>query len=121
MGGGSCPVEVMKKVKTLMHMEEITICFGMTETSPVSTQTHIDAPFEKQVGTVGQAHPHVEIKVIDPSTGRVVPIGEPGEVCTRGYSVMLGYWDNPRATKQAIDQARWMPRATSISWVALRI
>jgi fatty-acyl-CoA synthase len=95
-------------VKTLMHMEEITICFGMTETSPVSTQTHIDSPFEKQVGTVGKAHPHVEIKVINPSTGRVVPIGEPGEVCTRGYSVMLGYWNNPEATSQAIDAARWM-------------
>jgi fatty-acyl-CoA synthase len=108
MGGAPCPVEVMKKVKTLMHMKEITICFGMTETSPVSTQTRTDAPFEKQVGTVGQAHPHVEIKVIDPSTGRVVPIGEPGEVCTRGYSVMLGYWNNPIATMEAIDQARWM-------------
>ena len=108
IGGAPCPVEVMKKVKTLMHMREITICFGMTETSPVSTQTRVDSPLEKQVGTIGQVHPYVEMKVIDPATGQVVPIGEPGEICTRGYSIMLGYWDNPVATAEAIDAARWM-------------
>ena len=80
----------------------------MTETSPVSTQTRVDSPLEKQVGTIGQGHRYVEMKVIDPATGQVVPIGEPGEICTRGYSIMLGYLDNPVATAEAIDAARWM-------------
>jgi fatty-acyl-CoA synthase len=108
MAGSPCPVEVMKKVNTQMHMNEVEICYGMTETSPVSTQTRIDAPLEKRVSTVGRVVPHVEIKIVDPATSHVVPIGEPGEFCTRGYSVMLGYWNNPEATADAIDQARWM-------------
>ena len=108
MGGSPCPVEVMKKVISLMHMREVEIGYGMTETSPVSTQTRIDAPLEKRVGTVGTIHPHLEIKIADPATGNVVPLGEPGELCTRGYSVMLGYWKNPEATAQAIDSAHWM-------------
>ncbi len=108
MAGSPCPVEVMKKAISLMHMDEIEICYGMTETSPVSTQTRIDAPLEKRVGTVGVIHPHLEIKIVDPATGKVVPLGEPGELCTRGYSVMLGYWKNPEATAQSIDSARWM-------------
>src|SRR5581483_2350245 len=108
MAGSPCPVEVMKKVIALMYMGEVEICYGMTETSPVSTQTRIDAPLEKRVGTVGVIHPHVEIKIVDPATGKVVPIGTPGELCTRGYSVMLGYWNNPEATARAIDSARWM-------------
>jgi fatty-acyl-CoA synthase len=108
MAGSPCPVEVMKKVISLMHMHEVEICYGMTETSPVSTQTRIDAPLEKRVGTVGVIHPHLEIKLVDPATGEVVPLGKPGELCTRGYSVMLGYWKNAQATAQAIDSARWM-------------
>lgn len=108
MAGAPCPIEVMKKVNTLMNMREVQICYGMTETSPVSTQTRADAPLEKRVSTVGQVHPHIEVKIIDPVTGRVVPIGESGELCTRGYSVMLGYWNNEEASRNAIDQARWM-------------
>ncbi len=108
MAGSPCPVEVMKKVVSLMHMSEVEICYGMTETSPVSTQTRIDSPLDKRVGTVGVIHPHLEIKIIDPVTGQVVPIGSAGELCTRGYSVMLGYWNNPEATANAIDKARWM-------------
>jgi len=108
MAGAPCPVEVMKKVLTLMHMPEVTIMYGMTETSPVSTQSRIGDPIEKQTGTVGQVYPHVEIKVVDPATGEVVPRATPGELCTRGYSVMLGYWNNPEATREAIDAARWM-------------
>ena len=108
MAGSPCPIEVMKKVDTLMHMHEVEICYGMTEVSPVSTQTHADAPFEKRVGTVGQVHPHLEIKIIDPATGQIVPIGTPGELCSRGYSVMLGYWNNDEATHSAIDAGRWM-------------
>jgi fatty-acyl-CoA synthase len=108
MAGSPCPVEVMKKVNTLMHMREVEICYGMTEVSPVSTQTRADAPFDKRVSTVGQVHPHLEIKIIDPATGRVVPVDTPGELCSRGYSVMLGYWNNEEATRQAIDAGRWM-------------
>jgi fatty-acyl-CoA synthase len=108
MAGSPCPVEVMKRVNTEMHMPEVEICYGMTETSPVSTQTRVDSPFDKRVGTVGQIGPHLEIKIVDPQTGKVVPIGQPGELCTRGYSVMLGYWNNPEATANAIDAARWM-------------
>jgi fatty-acyl-CoA synthase len=98
----------MRKVKAQMHMREVTIGYGMTETSPVSTQTAVDDPIEKQVGSVGRVHPHVEIKIVDPAGGAVVPRGTPGELCTRGYSVMLGYWNNDAATADAIDAARWM-------------
>lgn len=108
MAGSPCPVEVMKRVIKLMNMREVEICYGMTETSPVSTQTHLDAPMEKRVSTVGVVHPHLEIKIVDPETGKVVPLGTPGELCTRGYSVMLGYWNNAEATAEAIDPARWM-------------
>ena len=108
MAGSPCPVEVMKRVRSAMNMTEVTICYGMTETSPVSTQTTTDDPLEKQVSTVGRVHPHVEIKVIDPQTGRVVPRGERGELCSRGYIVMLGYWGNEQATREAIDAGRWM-------------
>jgi fatty-acyl-CoA synthase len=108
MAGSPCPIEVMKKVISLMHMSEVEICYGMTETSPVSTQTRDDSPLDKRVGTVGVIHPHLEIKIINPANGKVVPIGEPGELCTRGYSVMLGYWNNPEATANAIDAGRWM-------------
>jgi fatty-acyl-CoA synthase len=108
MGGAPCPVEVMRKVQDLMHLREVTIACGMTETAPLSTQTAVDDPLEKQVGTVGRAHPHVEIKIVDPVTGSTVPRGTPGEECTRGYSVMLGYWNNQDATRRAIDAARWM-------------
>ncbi|GAC1536215.1 MAG: AMP-binding protein [Myxococcales bacterium] len=108
MAGSPCPVEVMKKVQTLLHMPEVTICYGMTETSPVSAQTATDDPLDKRVGTVGRVHPHVEVKVVDPASGSIVPRGMPGELCTRGYSVMLGYWNNPQATAEAIDAARWM-------------
>jgi fatty-acyl-CoA synthase len=108
MAGSPCPVEVMKKVQADMHMDEVTICYGMTETSPVSFQTGTDDPVDKRVATVGKIHPHVEVKVIDPDSGRIVPRGTPGELCTRGYVVMLGYWGNQEATDQAVDQAGWM-------------
>jgi fatty-acyl-CoA synthase len=108
MAGSPCPIETMKKVQTLMHMEEVTICCGMTETSPVSTQTTPDDPVEKRVATVGRVHPHLELKVVDPETGGIVPRGTPGEQCTRGYSVMLGYWGDEGATREAIDAAGWM-------------
>ncbi len=108
MAGSPCPVEVMKRVVSEMHMEEVTICYGMTETSPVSTQTRPDDDMERRVSTVGRVHPHVEIKVIDPETGLVLPRGSNGELCTRGYCVMLGYWNEPEKTAEAIDAARWM-------------
>lgn len=108
MAGSPCPIEVMKQVQSLMHMREVEICYGMTETSPVSMQTRIGTPLEKQVSTVGQVHPYVEVKIIDPLTEQTVARGETGEFCTRGYSVMLGYWDNPEATAKSIDTARWM-------------
>lgn len=108
MAGSPCPVEVMKRVQSVMNMREVEICYGMTETSPVSTQTRVGAPLEKQVGTVGQVHPHVEVKIVDPATGALVPRGQTGELCTRGYSVMLGYWDNEEASTRAIDRAGWM-------------
>ncbi len=108
MAGSPCPTEVMKQVVSDMHMEEVAICYGMTETSPVSTQTRADDPLEKRVGSVGQVHPHVEVKVVDPDTGQTVQRGETGELCTRGYSVMLGYWDDQERTAEAIDSARWM-------------
>ncbi len=108
MAGSPCPVEVMRKVQTVMHIPEMTIAYGMTETSPVSTQCATDDPLEKRVSTVGRVHPHVEIKIIEPATGAVVPRGTSGELCSRGYMVMLGYWNNEQATRQAIDGARWM-------------
>jgi fatty-acyl-CoA synthase len=108
MAGSPCPAHVMRRVITEMHMEEVTICYGMTETSPVSTQTARGDELERRVGTVGRVHPHVEIKLVDPATGRMVEHGEPGELCTRGYSVMLGYWEQPGDTAEAIDRAGWM-------------
>jgi len=108
MAGSPCPVEVMKRVVSEMHMAEVTICYGMTETSPVSTQTRADDDMERRVSTVGRVHPHVEVKIIDPETRQLVPRGTPGELCTRGYSVMLGYWDDEEQTRDAIDAARWM-------------
>ncbi len=108
MAGSPCPVEVMKRVVSEMHMSEVTICYGMTETSPVSCQTKADEDMERRVSTVGRVHPHLEVKVIDPDSGLVLPRGTPGEMCTRGYSVMLGYWDEPEKTAEVIDAARWM-------------
>jgi fatty-acyl-CoA synthase len=108
MAGSPCPVEVMKRVVNEMGMTEVTICYGMTETSPVSTQTRADDDLERRVSSVGAVHPHVEVKVVDPETGLTVPRGQPGEFCTRGYSVMLGYWNEPAKTAEAIDAARWM-------------
>src|SRR5678815_2004093 len=108
MAGAPCPIEVMKQVMDRMHVPEITICYGMTETSPVSLQSAVDDPIEARVSTVGRIHPHVECRIIDPETGAIVPRGTPGELCTRGYSVMLGYWDNAEATAASIDASRWM-------------
>jgi fatty-acyl-CoA synthase len=108
MAGSPCPVEVMRQVREKMNMRDITICYGMTETSPVSTQTRMDDAVEKRVATVGRVHPHAEIKIVDPATGGIVPRGEPGELCTRGYCVMLGYWNDEAATAKAIDPAGWM-------------
>jgi fatty-acyl-CoA synthase len=108
MAGSPCPVEVMKRVVSEMHMSEVTIAYGMTETSPVSAQTNADDDMERRVSTVGRVHPHVEVKIVNPENGLVLPRGEPGEMCTRGYSVMLGYWDEPEKTAEAIDAGRWM-------------
>ena len=108
MAGSPCPVEVMKQVIERMGMAEVTICYGMTETSPVSTQTRADDSIDRRVSTVGRVHPHLEVKIVDPETGLTVPRGTPGEFCTRGYSVMLGYWEQPDKTAEAIDAARWM-------------
>jgi fatty-acyl-CoA synthase len=108
MAGSPCPVEVMKQVIDRMGMTEVSICYGMTETSPVSTQTRMDDSIERRVATVGRVGPHIEVKVIDPATGLTVPRGMPGELCTRGYSVMLGYWQQPDKTAEAVDSARWM-------------
>ena len=107
MAGSPCPVEIMKRVQSELHMPEVTICYGMTETSPVSTQTAVDDPLDKRTGTVGRVHPHLEVKVVD-EANRIVPAGVPGELCTRGYSVMLGYWNDDQATRGAIDASRWM-------------
>ena len=107
MAGSPCPIEVMKKVQSHMHMGEVTIAYGMTETSPVSTQCATDDPVERRVSTVGQVLPHIEIKIVD-AEGRVVPRGETGEFCTRGYSVMKGYWNDEAKTKEAVDEAGWM-------------
>ena len=108
MAGAPCPIETMKQVNESMHMTEVEIAYGMTETSPVSFQTRVDSPLDKRVSTVGRVHPHVEVKIIDPDTGSICPVGEMGELCTRGYSVMLGYWENPEATATAIDPNGWM-------------
>jgi fatty-acyl-CoA synthase len=108
MAGSPCPVEVMKKVMTVMHIPEMTIAYGMTETSPASTQCRTDDPLERRVSTVGRVHPHVEIKIVEPGNGAVVPRGTAGELCSRGYLVMRGYWNNEEATRQAIDPGRWM-------------
>ena len=108
MAGAPCPIDTMRKVQSLMNMREICVCYGMTETSPVSTESCTDDPLELRVTTVGTVHPHVEIKIIDPETGAIVPRGTAGEFCTRGYSVMLGYWDNPEETGAIIDNKRWL-------------
>ena len=107
MAGAPCPIEVMKKVMERMHMGDVGIAYGMTETSPVSTQTAVDDPVMRKVGTVGRVQPHLEIKVVD-AEGNTVPVGERGEFCTRGYSVMIGYWDEPEKTAEAIDADGWM-------------
>ncbi|MFE0332012.1 AMP-binding protein [Streptomyces sp. NPDC003753] len=108
MAGSPCPVEVMKRVVGEMHMEQVSICYGMTETSPVSLQTRMDDDLEHRTGTVGRVLPHIEVKIVDPATGVTVPRGAAGELCTRGYSVMLGYWNEPEKTAEAVDPGRWM-------------
>ncbi|HMT83433.1 MAG TPA: AMP-binding protein [Ottowia sp.] len=108
MAGSPCPIEVMKRVQSEMNMGEVTIAYGMTETSPVSCQSSTDTPLDKRVSTVGLVQPHLEIKIIDPESGRTVPVGERGEFCTRGYSVMQGYWEDPQRTAEAIDAEGWM-------------
>jgi fatty-acyl-CoA synthase len=107
MAGSPCPIEVMRRCIERMHLDEITICYGMTETSPVSFQSSVDDPVERRVSTVGRIHPHLEVKIVD-AEGRIVPRGAPGELCTRGYSVMTGYWDDEERTRAVIDPARWM-------------
>ena len=108
MAGSLCPEAIMKRVKNEMNMSEVSICYGMTETSPVSTQTHIGIALDKQTTTVGTVQDHLEIKIIDPETGRILPRGQSGELCTRGYSVMLKYWNNPELTSEVLDENRWM-------------
>ena len=108
MAGAPCPIEVMRQVIDRMHVREITICYGMTETSPVSFQSAVDDPIELRVSTVGRVHPHTECKIVDPATGATVPFGTPGELCVRGYSVMIGYWNDAAATAAAVDAERWM-------------
>jgi fatty-acyl-CoA synthase len=107
MAGSPCPIEVMKRAVERMHLSEITIAYGMTETSPVSFQSAVDDPLERRVATVGRVQPHIEVKIVD-AEGRIVPCGTPGELLTRGYSVMLGYWNDGEKTREAIDAARWM-------------
>ena len=107
MAGSPCPIEVMRRAVDRMHLDEITICYGMTETSPVSFQSSTSDPLERRVSTVGRVHPHLEVKIVD-AEGRIVPRGAPGELCTRGYSVMLGYWGDEARTRGVIDAARWM-------------
>jgi fatty-acyl-CoA synthase len=108
MAGAPCPIDVMREVIGRMHVPQVTICYGMTETSPVSFQSEPDDPLELRVSTVGRVLPHLECKIVDPDTGATVPRGTPGELCTRGYAVMLGYWNDDAATADAIDSARWM-------------
>ena len=107
MAGSPCPIQVMRKVRNRMHMRDIGIAYGMTETSPVSFQTALDDPVERRVGTIGRVQPHLEVKIVHPDTGEIVPRGQPGELCTRGYSVMLGYWDDPETTGEAVRDG-WM-------------
>lgn len=108
MAGSPCPIEVMKRVVNEMHLSEITIAYGMTETSPVSCQSSTDTPLDRRVSTVGKVQPHLEIRIVDPDTGETVPRGQTGELCTRGYSVMHGYWNDPDNTRLAIDDEAWM-------------
>ncbi|MDT5234048.1 MAG: fatty-acyl-CoA synthase, partial [Mycobacterium sp.] len=108
MAGSVCPVEVMKRCINDMNMTEFSIAYGMTETSPASCQTRIDDDLERRTASIGRAHPHVEIKIVDPATGEIVERGEPGEFCTRGYSVMLGYWQDEEKTREAIDADGWL-------------
>ncbi|MGQ1787794.1 MULTISPECIES: AMP-binding protein [unclassified Saccharicrinis] len=108
MAGASCPESTMRAVREQMNMKEVGICYGMTETSPVSTQTFVDDNEYRRCATVGKVHPHIELKIIDPETGKIAPRGTRGELCTRGYSVMLKYWNNPEATASVIDEGRWM-------------
>ncbi|MEW2478477.1 AMP-binding protein [Mycobacterium sp. NPDC049093] len=108
MAGSVCPVEVMKRVVADMHMAEVAICYGMTETSPVSCQTLVDDDLERRTATIGRAHPHLEVKIVDPDSGETVERGQSGEFCTRGYSVMLGYWNEEAKTAEAIDSDGWM-------------
>jgi fatty-acyl-CoA synthase len=108
MAGSICPVEVMRRCVDDMHMAEVSIAYGMTETSPVSCQNRADDDLDRRTATIGRAHPHIELKVVDPATGETVERGETGELCTRGYSVMLGYWEDPEKTAEAIDADRWM-------------
>jgi fatty-acyl-CoA synthase len=107
MAGSPCPIEVMKKVIDRMHMREVGIGYGMTETSPVSFQTAMNDPLERRVSTVGRVQPHLEVKVVD-ENGDIVPRGQPGELCTRGYSVMIGYWNDREKTAEAVDAEGWM-------------
>ncbi|AMO97748.1 AMP-binding enzyme family protein [Collimonas fungivorans] len=108
MAGSPCPIEVMKRVVRDMHLEQITIAYGMTETSPVSCQSMTDTPLEKRVSTVGQVQPHLQVKIVDPESGAIMPIGSSGELCTQGYSVMHGYWGDEEKTREAIDDEGWM-------------
>ncbi|MFO7801638.1 MAG: AMP-binding protein [Desulfovermiculus sp.] len=108
MAGSPCPIKVMRQVMEHMHMQDITICYGLTEGSPVMTQTRVEDSIEKRVQTVGRAMPGIEVKIFDPETGREMPFGEPGEVCCRGYNVMKGYYNNPRATAETIDEQGWL-------------
>lgn len=108
MAGSPCPTEVMKRVVSDMHMEQVSICYGMTETSPVSTQTRVDDPLERVVGSIGRVGPHLEVQVVDPGTGLALPRGATGELRTRGYSVMRGYWGDPERTAEVLDDAGWM-------------
>ena len=107
MAGSPCPIELMKRVNREMHMDQITICYGMTETSPVSFQSAVDDPIERRVSTVGRIHPHVEVKIVD-AEGQIVPVGTTGELLTRGYSVMIGYWDDTERTAEVLDSEAWM-------------
>ncbi len=108
MAGSPCPEETMKQVIERMGADQVSICYGMTETSPVSAQTSVDDSVERRVSTIGRVHPHVEVKIVDPETGATLPRGETGEFCTRGYSVMLGYWNDPEKTAETIDDEKWM-------------
>ncbi len=107
MAGAPCPIEVMNNVMSRMHMRDVGIAYGMTETSPVSFQTAVDDPVERRVSTIGRVQPHLEVKIVDPVSGAITERGSPGEICTRGYSVMLGYWDDPEKTSEVL-RGGWM-------------